>query len=224
MKYFLNILRSMFSFLFYKKIDPSVHFIRKKYIKVGKNTLISQNTWFNVNKCFRDKHIVIGDYCFIGRNNFFTSGELIKFDDFVITSVNCCFIGADHDIVNPYIPYYFADTRCNWTISVGYNVFIGANTTLIGDVSIEYGSVIGANTLINNSKFSPFSIIVGNPGHIIKRFSFNENCWKRIEEWTDDDEQSILSIDEYKKIITRKDYKTYLPYKSIGKTNGNLYK
>jgi acetyltransferase-like isoleucine patch superfamily enzyme len=217
-------LKKLIHYFFYKKVDSTVHFTGKNYITIGKNTLISQNTWLNVNKRCRDKHIVIGDYCFIGRNNFFTSGELIKFDDYVITSVNCCFIGADHDIGNPCIPYYFAKTRCDRTISVGYNVFIGANTTLIGNVSIGYGSVIGANTLIMNCELPPFSMIAGNPGHIVKRFSFRENCWKKINDWNNDDEQSILSINEYRNIISQKNYEEYLPYKAIGKTNGNLFK
>jgi len=219
MKNYLN----KISKIFYKKIDSSVHFTGKKYIEIGKNTLICQNTWLNVNKRSKEKHIIIGDYCFIGRNNFFTSGELINFDDFVITSVNCCFIGADHDIENPNIPYYFAETRCDKTINVGFNVFIGANTTLIGNVSIGYGSVIGANTLITNNNFPPFSIIIGNPGNIVKRYSFKNKCWKKINDWTEDDEQSLKPINEYKEIIYQKNYESWLPYKALGKTNGNLY-
>jgi acetyltransferase-like isoleucine patch superfamily enzyme len=209
--------------IFYKKIDKTVHFTGKKYISIGKNTLISQNTWLNVNKRYREKHIVIGDYCFIGRNNFFTSGDIIILEDYVITSVNCCFIGADHAIENPRIPYYFAETRCNKTISIGFNVFIGANVTLIGDVNVGYGSLIGANAVIKDKKYPPFSMIVGNPGIVIKRFSFIENIWKKIDLWDISDEESILPIEEYKKIININEYSYDLPYKAIGKSNGNLF-
>jgi acetyltransferase-like isoleucine patch superfamily enzyme len=223
MKIFLRIIKIFLNRLLLKNIDSTVHFTGKKYIKIGNNTLISQNTWLNVNKRSRDKHIIIGDYCFIGRNNFFTSGEIINFENYVITSVNCCFIGADHDIGNPSIPYYFAETRCDRTINVGFNVFIGANTTLIGNVFIGHGSVIGANTFIKNCEFPPFSIIVGNPGHIIKRFSFIENCWKKVDSWTNDDEKSIIPLNKYRDIIMKKNYEDNIPYKAIGKTNGNLY-
>jgi acetyltransferase-like isoleucine patch superfamily enzyme len=214
---------SLVKYLLYRKIDKTVHFTGKKYISIGKNTLISQNTWLNVNKRYREKHIVIGDYCFIGRNNFFTSGDKIVFEDYVITSVNCCFIGADHAIENPCIPYYFAETRCDKSISIGFNVFIGANVALIGDVNIGHGSLIGANTLIKNKTYPPFSLIFGNPGIVIKRYSFVDNNWKKIDLWNANDEESIVPIDEYKKIINIKKYSYNLPYKAIGKSNGNLF-
>ncbi|WP_010254914.1 acyltransferase [Treponema primitia] len=207
-----------------RRIDSTVHFTGKKYISIGRNTLISQNTWLNVNQRYKEKHIVIGDYCFIGRNNFFTSGELIQFDDYVITSVNCCFIGASHDYSNPLIPYYFAQTTNAKTIEVGFNVFIGANTTVIGNVMIEYGSVIGANTLIKDGEYPPFSLLVGNPGKVVKRYSFKDKVWKKIDNWNHDDEMSIVKIKEYKKSILEQKFERGLPLKAIGKSNGNLFK
>ncbi|GHV91886.1 hypothetical protein AGMMS50268_23890 [Spirochaetia bacterium] len=177
----------------------------------------------NVNKRYKEKHIIIGDYCFIGRNNFFTAGDLIQFDDYVITSVNCCFLGAHHELGNPFVPYYFATTTCSKTIRVGFNVFIGANVTIIGDVGIEYGSVIGANTLIVDKKYPPFSLIIGNPGKVIKRYSFEEKKWKNIALWNEDDEKAMLSKERYKDTVLSLHLTKNLPLKAVGKSNGNLY-
>ena len=210
------------------KIDKSVHFTGKKYISYGLHTMISQNTWLNVNE--RGGHrIVLGDYNFIGRNNFFTSGNLIEFGDFVMTSVNCSFIGANHKYDNPMEPYLFEPAISEQVIKVGDNCFIGANVTLMGNVSIGYGSLIGVNSFVRNMEIPPFSIVVGcEKPKILKRFSFTDNTWKKIEDWNENDEKSIPSAEEYKEKLFSRLYEKYgknipLPLMAVGKSNGDLY-
>lgn len=208
-------------------IDKSVHFTGKKYIFVGKNTMISQNTWLNVNER-GGKRIILGNYNFIGRNNFFTSGKLIEFGDFVITSVNCSFIGANHKYDSPLNPYMFESTESTSIIHIGDNSFIGANVTLMGSVSIGHGCLIGVNTFIRNMSIPPFSVVVGseNP-RIIKRYSFITNTWKKLEDWNVLDESAIPSEAEYKAMINKNMAEKYenklsLPLKAVGKSNGDL--
>ena len=211
-----------------KYIDKSVHFTGKTYISFGKKTMISQNTWLNVNKR-GGKRIILGDYDFIGRNNFFTSGKLIEFGDFVITSVNCCFIGANHKYDSPLNPYMFEPTESSAIIHIGDNCFIGANVTLMGNVSIGHGCLIGVNTFIRNMEIPPFSVVVGqDKPRIIKRYSFISNSWKRIEDWTGTDEHAIPSETEYKSMLYKNLKAKYgnklpLPLKAVGKSNGDLF-
>lgn len=211
-----------------KYIDKSAHFTGKKYIELGKHTMISQNTWLNVNER-GGKRIVLGDYNFIGRNNFFTSGKLIEFGDFVITSVNCSFIGANHAYEDPRKPYMFSAAKSDQIIKIGDNCFIGANVTLMGDVDIGRGSLIGVNSFVRNMVVPPFSIVVGHEKpRIIKRFSFADHTWKKIEDWSAEDENAIPSCKEYKEMLKSTMVnvgckKNDLPLKAIGKTNGDLY-
>lgn len=220
---YLRLLPLLFQFLLHK-IDKTVHFTGKKYISIGKNTLISQNTWLNVNERSSNKHIIIGNNCFIGRNNFFTSGKLINLDDFVITSVNCCFLGASHDLSNPLVPYYFSSTATEDSIYIGLNVFIAANVTILGNSAINYGSIVGANTVIKSQIIPPFSLVVGNPAIVVKRYSFHDNQWKKIDLWNSEDELAVPAEDDYRKHFNNLNIKKYrLPLKAIGKSNGNLY-
>lgn len=224
-----RLIRIIDKVFFSKKIDKTVHFTGKKYISYGKHTMISQNTWLNVNVREGKKRIVLGDYNFIGRNNFFTSGELIEFGDLVITSVNCSFIGSQHKYESPYNAYLFATTDCSNTIKIGPNCFIGANVTIMGNVSIGMGSLIGVNTFIRNMNIPPFSVVVGSEkARIIKRYSFVTNEWKKIENWNEADEKAIPTEENYlKKVYTelREKYPQGipLPLKAVGKSNGDLY-
>lgn len=210
------------------KIDKTVHFTGKKYTVLGKNTMISQNTWLNVNER-GGKRIILGEYNFIGRNNFFTSGKLIEFGDFVITSVNCCFIGANHKYESPLNPYMFEPTESSAIIHIGDNCFIGANVTIMGNVTVGRGSLIGVNTFIRNMEIPPFSVVVGHDKpKIIKRYSFISNSWKKIEDWNEVDEQAIPSEENFKtmlfkNITTKYGNKISLPLKAVGKSNGDLF-
>lgn len=60
---------------------------------------------------------------------------------------------------------------------IGNDVWIGTNVTILNGVKIGDGAVIGANTIVTKD-VPPYSIVVGNPGKIVK-FRFDE---KHIEE------------------------------------------
>lgn len=65
-------------------------------------------------------------------------------------------------------------------ITIGNNVWIGANTTVLPEVSIGNNVVIGANSLVNKN-IPDNSIAVGNPCKVIKaKESYTENINKII--------------------------------------------
>src|SRR3954463_5779550 len=63
--------------------------------------------------------------------------------------------------------------------NIGRNVLVGMNSVLMDDVEIGDGSIIGAMTFINaNTKIPARSLVVGNPGKIIKQVSDDMINWK----------------------------------------------
>jgi len=65
---------------------------------------------------------------------------------------------------------------CKGNIIIENDIWIGANSTIMSGVKIGNGSVIGASTTVAKD-IPPYSIVVGNPGKII-RYRFTE---KQIE-------------------------------------------
>ncbi len=51
-------------------------------------------------------------------------------------------------------------------IKIEDNVFIGAQSVILGNVSIGRNSVIGAGTILKNVKIPKYSLVVGNPPKI----------------------------------------------------------
>jgi acetyltransferase-like isoleucine patch superfamily enzyme len=146
-------------------------------IRLGSNAAISSGSWLNIND--RDSPtdaLVIGDNCFIGRRNFFSVGRSIIFRDYCLTAMNCAFIGSSHRYDDPMSAYMATGVTLDADIYVGANCFFGYGSQVIGNVRIGHGCVIGAGALIR-SDIPPFSLAVGNPAKVIKRFDFSSRQW-----------------------------------------------
>jgi len=63
--------------------------------------------------------------------------------------------------------------------TIGRNVLVGMNTVIMDEVEIGDESIIGAMSFINaNTKIPPRSLVVGNPGKVIKQVSDEMIAWK----------------------------------------------
>lgn len=199
-------------------IDKSVHLVGLKNIKIGSNNIISDDTWFNVNDRTEGKiGIEIGNNCYIGKRNFFSSAAKITLKDYFMSGINCSLLGSDHVIDEPLKPYIHTGTTNDTNIYIGTNVRFGANVTVVGDVTIGHGSIIGANSLVLKD-IPPFSIAVGNPAKVIKRYDFTNKKWtKEFENLT-----NFITEDEYEKEL-KKYAGRALPLLASGKNFGDLY-
>jgi acetyltransferase-like isoleucine patch superfamily enzyme len=59
------------------------------------------------------------------------------------------------------------------------NVWIGELTSILPGVTISEGSIIGAMSLVNKD-IPPYSIAVGIPAKVIKRYNFKSNLWEKV--------------------------------------------
>ncbi len=184
-------------------IDPSVQVIGWNNVRVGENTVISQDSWINVNHRNNDEVSVdIGSHSLIGRRNFFSSGDYIKIGPYCLTGVDCRFLGAGHDYASPFIPYAFAKVSLGGGIDIGANCWLGAGVTILKNVRIGYGSVIGAGSVVT-SNIPPLSMAFGSPHRIVKRYSLNRQRWVQNEEYKEG-EDALLTPEEYIEILKLK--------------------
>jgi len=158
-------------------VHPSAQILGMANVSIGSHSCISEHTWLNVNH--RNKGSVgirIGDNCFIGRRNFFSSGKCIELGSYTLTSVDCRFIGSSHVSDDPLVPGIAAGTTADATIRVGANCFFGAAAMVVGNVEVGHGSVIGAGSIVTKD-VPPFSTVVGNPARVLRRYSFSRRVW-----------------------------------------------
>lgn len=111
--------------------------------------------------CWRDGYrITIGRYCSLATN---------------LTLI----LGGEHDI-NWVSTYPFINNwgmselahintpKCRGDITIGDDVWIGHGVTILSGTTIETGAVIGAGAIVRGH-IPAYSIVVGNPGRVIRR-------------------------------------------------------
>ena len=185
-------------------IDPSVQIVGWEHVRVGSNSTLSEGVWLNVNH--RDQpvdRIMVGDFCHIGRNNFLSSGPSIELRDYCFTGLDCHFLGCGHDVALPSSPYIVAGLSAGAPIVIGTNCWLATSVTVLEGVEIGRGSVVGARSLVTRS-LPPFSIALGAPAQVVKRFDFRNQRWTDMRTWSDDLERFMPSAEEYDDELRRR--------------------
>ena len=116
---------------------------------------------------------------------YFCYGRHIKMGDYVYVNVNCSFIDDGEieigdrcefgpgvsiaTVSHPVIPKHRALMYCD-KVTLGENVWVGANVTILPGVSIGDNSIIGAGSVV--TKAVPANVIAfGNPCCVYREFN-----------------------------------------------------
>ena len=102
----------------------------------------------------------------------------VKIGENSICSQNC-FIGGQSHI--------FQDVSKNFLIQgveikqvvIGENVWIGSNAVILLGVKVGDHSVVGTGSTVVED-VPPYSVVVGNPARVVKRYNFKTEQWERV--------------------------------------------
>lgn len=111
-----------------------------------------------------------GEHCYLQPWNFGTEPERIYFGNNVHVASNVTFI--NHDITA--LMFRYMDNNKSYkerkgNITIGNNVFIGSNSSILYDVHIGDNVIIGAGSLVNKNIPSG-SVAAGVPCKVIGKF------------------------------------------------------
>lgn len=62
-------------------------------------------------------------------------------------------------------------------VAIGEGTWIGTNTVIVGAAYIGKHCIIGANSVVTND-IPDYSVAVGNPCQVIKKYDFENNRWE----------------------------------------------
>lgn len=129
---------------------------------------LGENTWFETPfNCDYGKNISIGSNCYFNHHTSIGDGATIQIGDNVI--------------VGPYVGIYTANhpldsnlRKEGWQsaspISIGNNVWIGANVTILAGITIGDNTVIGAGSVVTKD-IPANALAYGNPARVVKHIS-----------------------------------------------------
>ena len=184
---FGDLIDAIKSYLNLRYLFFNQRFFGKYTLRNRRNIFIGKNVKFYHN-FFAEAHssgkIIIKEGCVFNRNSYLTSFEEIKIGKNSLFGPNV-FIG-DHDHGS-----YEGNIHTNpkeipimrgiypEKIIIGDNVWVGNNVTITKGSKIGDGSIIGANSVVKGY-IPPFSLAVGSPAKVKKRFSNKKEKWVKV--------------------------------------------
>jgi acetyltransferase-like isoleucine patch superfamily enzyme len=204
------------------RVHRSAQLLGRRNICIGRNSCISERVWINVNhRVADDVAVLIGNNTFIGRDNFFSSGRLIEIGDYCLTTIGCQFLGSTHIAETPWRPIITTGTTATDVLKVDANCFFGAGATVMGNVHVGHGCIIGAKAFVVGD-LPPFSLAVGNPARVVKRYSFKRQMWVPVAVLNDDDLSENPDNESYL-LMLRRDYDAVdMPWIAAGADQGSF--
>lgn len=163
-------------------IFPPYNLAGCDHITIGSNTTVLEYSRINV---YPDAggicpQVSIGNNCYIGYYFSLLAGEdIIIEDDVLIASnvlINSHSHGHDPESEQPYL----AQPLSGKSISIGEGSWIGEKASILPGVKIGKKCIIGANSVVTKS-VPDFSIAVGAPARVIKRYNFETHIWEKVE-------------------------------------------
>lgn len=153
-----------------------------KNITIGNDVYIAYKTWLAAmpQTSFNDCELIIGDGCKIGNFNHIYATKSIRFGNNVLTADRVYISDNLHGYEDISIPILRQPVKQIGTVTIGESSWIGENVCVIG-ANIGRHCVIGANSVVTKD-IPDYSVAVGSPAKIIKRYCFERNEWLKTDE------------------------------------------
>ncbi len=152
----------------------------KKNISLHENVMIQKMTWLAAVPLTGAKicHLEIGKGSIIGNfNHIYATGEIIIGEN-VLTADKVFISDNSHNFEDPQKPIMHQGIKQFNKVSIGDGTWLGENVAVLG-VSVGKNCVIGANSVVTTA-IPDYSVAVGAPARVIKKFNFDSNKWEKI--------------------------------------------
>lgn len=169
-------------------VKPFLNTANSKFIDIGESVNIGLFSWIAVSTDFggyqsrsRSKiRLKIGDHTDIGNNAFIVANNNVEIGSHVILAPYVYISDHIHRFDNIDKNLHEQALSEDGFVKIGDNVFIGIKASILPNIVIGEHAVIGANSVVTKDVPS-YSVAVGNPARVVKKYSFEKNEWIRVE-------------------------------------------
>lgn len=150
----------------------------KKSISIGNGVYIAEQIWLLATKTGkRCEKIFIGNGVQIGHYAHIVANERVCIENDVLIADKVFISDCTHNYEDIYMPIYKQGISNIKRVTIGEKSWIGENVCICG-ASVGKHCVIGANSVVTKD-IPDYSIAVGSPAKVIKRYDWKKNQWVR---------------------------------------------
>lgn len=181
---FIWMLRALFYKLFFKKIGLFTYIAKPIFLLGTRNISIGNKVRIFPGirmEAHNGSEIIIEEDVAIGQNFHITSSkENLVISKGTTISGNVFITNIDHDYqeIDVHImkqKFIVKETK------IGENCFIGYGAAIQAGTSLGKQCIVGTNSVVRG-KFPNYSVIVGSPAKIVKRYNFKTEQWEKTNE------------------------------------------
>lgn len=147
-------------------------------ISIGDKVTIAQYSWLMGNKDAGQQTLSIGDRVSIGHFSHIIAKYNVVIEDHVLIADKVYITDCNHNYKNIAQSVIEQGICCAGEVRIGEGSWLGENVCIIG-AKVGKHCVIGANAVVTDD-IPDYSVAVGVPAKVIKRYDFNTEEWERI--------------------------------------------
>lgn len=164
------------------RIVSPLHLNNPNSIYIGNNTIIRDKAWLAAVPLtgYTEAELRIGSNCQIGHYNEIFATKKIEIGDGVLTADRVYISDNLHRYDDINLPILKQKIKQIGEVSIGDGTWLGIGVCVLGS-KIGKNCVIGSNSVVTKD-IPDYSVAVGIPARIIKRFDFSINQWRKTNE------------------------------------------
>ena len=164
---------------------PQTTIFNEQYIHIGSHTMIGSHVALSAGmipgqQCLTNPVVRIGDRCLIGRGSGIVGHLAIEIGNDVWTGHHVYITDQNHGYEKIDLPISM-QTQPEEPVVIGDGSWIGAGSVILPGAHIGKHVAIGANSVVNGS-IPDYSVAVGPPAKVIKRYTENSG-WMPANEF-----------------------------------------
>ena len=153
-----------------------------KYIRWGKGLRVQKNCRIEAVTKYEGVRyipsIILGNRVSFQQNAHVTCAERIEIGDNTAIASNVTITDIDHPYQDIYMPVERQPLKVK-PVKIGRDCKIYNNAVILQGTVIGNHCVVGANSVVKG-EIPDYSIVVGCPARIIKRYNFKTNIWEPV--------------------------------------------
>ena len=192
--YYVNELKS-----YYADVEFGINcaIANPAYVKIEPGVIMAHHSSITAVTGYNDRYyrpmITVSEGTQIGPYNAFAAIDRITVGRYVLFAPYVHVSDHSHGYQDVSKPVMHQPVFSNGRVVIEDGCWLGFGSHILSGVTIGKNSVIGANSLVTEN-IPPFSVAVGSPAKVIKRFNFERKRWDEVRNPKVDHPSNCLSF------------------------------